>query len=321
MKLTGLAVACLLFSALPLGANITIGQEWLRQGKPVEAIHVFRKILREDPKNMAAQAGLASAMYALARYEEVMTVFPEEIKKGNIDLNKKDQEAFTILKMIGFSCFHNHQSKKAIIALSIAIKIQDDDPSIYNTLGLAYLHTGSAKLSEIAFRTAVNLEQENPVYINNLGASYLEQKLYREALLCFEQSVRLQPKYQNAWDNLWLSRERMNLVSMRGQYRYSYFLTATEAEKRQEIVDLQMKNEAEKKRLEALQARRKLEEAQRKAAEEKRREEARKRTEEEKKKLATTQLTNTTEQVSDNTAQSSEAVTNVQPKQSESTNR
>lgn len=321
MKVTAWALVCFFGITAGLSSSVEAGQDFLRQGKPVEAIYAFRKVLREDPKSMSAHAGLASAMYALARYEEVMTVFPEEIKKGNIDLNKKNHEAFTVLKMIGFASFRNRQSKKAIVALSIAIKIRDDDPSIYNTLGLAYLNTGSARLSEIAFRTAVNLDQENPVYVNNLGASYLEQRLYREALICFEKSVRLDPKYQNGWDNVWMGREKMNLASMRGQYKYSYFLTATESEKKQGATDLQARNEAEKKRMDAIQARKKAEEeAQKRAAEAKKRDEDRKRAEEEKRKLELIRQTNTAEQISSSKPRSMETLTNAQPVRSGSTN-
>jgi tetratricopeptide (TPR) repeat protein len=268
-----------------LFANVDTGRDLLRQGKTVEAVLQFRKALLDDSKNIAAHAGLAMAMYSLARYEEVMTVFPEEIKKGNIDLNKRDQDAFNILKMIGFASFKNQQSKKAIIALSIAIKIRDDDPSIYNTLGLAYLNTGSLRLSEIAFRTAVNLDQSNHIYINNMGAAYLEQKMHRDALLCFEKAVRMEPKYLTGWGNVWTSREKMNLPSMRGQYTYSYFLTATEEEKKQAAIDIAAKQDAEKRRQDALVQKKKAEEeAKRKANELKIKEEERKRLEEEKKK-------------------------------------
>jgi len=261
MKYLLAGILLVAFMASNIQANVEAGWDAYRKGKWVEAILAFRRVLKDDPKSLPAHAGLASAMYALSRFDEVMTVFPDEIKKGNIDLNSRSEDAFTILKMIGFACFRNKQSKKAIVALSVAIKIKDDDPAIYNTLGLAYLNTGSSRLSEIAFRTAVNLDDKNPVYMNNLGASYIDQKMYKDALSCFEKAVRLDPRYQNGWDNVWMGREKLGLPAMRGQYNYSYFSDATEDEKKQKSQGITQKSNADKKRIEPVQHKKHPEEA------------------------------------------------------------
>jgi tetratricopeptide (TPR) repeat protein len=206
-------------------------REAMAQSRYAEAAESYRAAISAQKNNIEAHAGLADALFALARYDEIITLFPEEIRKGNINLNQRGPEAMAILKNIGFSCYRSGQSKKAIVALSIALKIQDDDSSVYNTLGLAYLKTGSLPRAEIAFQTAVNLAPASPYYVNNLGAVYLDQKRYREALICFEKAVRNNTGYHTGWENIWLCREKLALPSYRGEYWFYYFVTATEAER------------------------------------------------------------------------------------------
>jgi len=279
---------------LPLRADIVSARTALQQSRFAEAAEAYHTVIRSQPKNMEAFVGLSHALYALARYDDIINYFPEEIRKGTIDLNLRSPEVMAILKNIGFACYRSGQSKKAIVALSIAVKIHDDDAAVYSTLGLAYLNTGSFRLAEIAFQTAVNLEPSSPYYVNNLGAAYLEQSMYREALLAFERSVRNDRSFQNGWGNIWLCREKLGLPSYRGEYWFSYFLTATmedklahqrylddERKKQESVLAVKRQQErqqedarlaAERERLrqeeEALEARRLLEEQQRNAAKE-----------------------------------------------------
>jgi len=233
----------------------------MQQNRFAEAAEEFRAVMQTDGSYMEAQAGLAEALFALARYDEIIAFFPEEIRKGNIDLNKRSPEVMTILKSIGFACYRSGQSKKGIVALSIAVKIRDDDPAVYNTLGLAYLHTGSHRLAELAFQTAVNLAPENSMYQNNLGAAYLEQKQYRDALICFENSVRSDKSYATGWGNVWLCREKLGLPIHRGEYWFWYFLTATQEDK----LAYQRALDEERKKQETATAAKKRQEEERQA--------------------------------------------------------
>ncbi|MDR2733948.1 MAG: tetratricopeptide repeat protein [Spirochaetota bacterium] len=208
-------------------ADVSGAQLALQQNRFAEAAEEFRAVIQAEGANMQAQAGLAEALFALERYDEIVAFFPEEIRKGNINLNQRSSEAMAILKNIGLACYRSGQSKKSIVALSIAVKIRDDDPAVYNTLGLAYLHTGAHRLAELAFQTAVNLAPENSPYWNNLGAAYLEQQQYRDALISFESSVRSDRSYNTGWWNIWLCREKLGLPSHRGEYLFWYFITAT----------------------------------------------------------------------------------------------
>jgi tetratricopeptide (TPR) repeat protein len=221
----------LLLLAAPLRADIVKAREAMQQSRFADAAEAYRAVIRTQKNNMEALTGLSDALYSLALYDDIVNFFPEEIRKGNIDLNQRSPEVMAILKNIGFACYQGGQSKKSIVALSIAVKIRDDDPSVYNTLGLAYLKIGSFRLAEIAFQVAVNLEPTSPFYVNNLGAAYLEQGMFREALIAFEKSVRLDRNYHNGWGNIWFSREKIGLPIHRGEYWYYYFLTATDDER------------------------------------------------------------------------------------------
>ena len=285
MKRAALIVVLSFVGVQLLVAGLAEGQGALVQGRFAEAAEAFRGVLRNDPSNLPAHAGLSTALYLLARYDEVIAFFPEEIRKGRIDLNRRGTEAMTVLKHIGFSCYRGGQSKKAIVALSIAVKIKDDDPAVYNTLGLAYLNTASFRLAEIAFQTAVNLSPKSPFYHNNLGAAYLEQKMFREALACFEKAVRNDGGYQNGWENIWLTREKLNLPSNRGDYHFAYFITATEDEKtawRQR--ETALRQDSERRRQEAIVRQRMEQERRKREAELKRIDEERRKQEAEKRR-------------------------------------
>jgi len=244
-------------------ADVNKARLAMQQNRFAEAAEEFRAVIQAEGSNMQAQAGLAEALFALERYDEIIAFFPEEIRKGNINLNQRSPEVMAILKNIGLACYRSGQSKKSIVALSIAVKIRDDDPAVYNTLGLAYLHTGSHHLAELAFQTAVNLAPANSMYLNNLGAAYLEQKQYRDALICFENSVRSDRNYYTGWGNVWLCREKLGLPSCRGEYSFWYFITATAEEKlaRQRALD------EERKKLDAAASAKKKQEEERKALE------------------------------------------------------
>jgi len=261
-----------LFLVFPLHADLARAHAAMQQSRFAEAAEEYRALVHAEKNNMEAQAGLANALYALARYDEIIALFPEEIRKGNIDLNQRTPEVMAILKNIGFACYRSGQSKRAIVALSVAVRIQDDDPSVYNTLGLAYLNIGSFRLAETTFQTAVNLAPASPFYVNNLGAAYLEQKQYREALICFEKSVRNDRNYHTGWENIWLSREKLGVPAYRGEYWFSYFITATDEERlaHQRYLDERKRDDDRKKQeaeLAVLAAKKQKEEEERREAE------------------------------------------------------
>ena len=277
----------LIFISIPIFGDFNRGIALYNQKNYWDAKEEFRKTLAVKKGHLPANAMLASCLYRLKKYSTILSYFPELIKNRTINLNDLSLKKYSclLLKQIGFACLQTGQSKKAIVALSIANKLINNDSTIYNSLGLAYLKIGKYRLAEISFQTAVNIYPSNYFFHNNLGAAYLEQGNFKMALQCFEKSVRINWNYENGWDNVWVSREKMGIKSNRGWKSFSYFSTASNKEKDED----RWKAEKERKRKERLkkeqqERERQNKEAARKQDEERRKKEAARKKDEERRK-------------------------------------
>ncbi len=209
-----------------LQGSLTAGFDYYNNGQYSKAAKEFIATLRSDPKSIKAHAYLARSFYKLRSYDKISQFFPNQIKIGNINLNDMVNARYSkmILMNVGAACLKLGQGRRAIIALSVANKLGDADPKIYNALGLAYLRTAEFRLSEVSFQMAINLDPKNYFYHNNLGAAYLELKMNRLALKRFERAVAINFGYMNGWDNIWTTRKSLGIKSNRGWRSYSYFI-------------------------------------------------------------------------------------------------
>jgi len=271
-------ISFFLILSLQLAGDFNRGVSLYKQKQYWDAKEEFRKTLTAEKGHLPANAMLASCLYRLRKYDAILSYFPILIRDRTINLNDLVQKKYSclLLKQIGFACLQTGQSKKAVVALSIANKLISNDPTIYNSLGLAYLKIGKFRLAEISFQTAVNLFPLNHFYHNNLGAAYLELGEYKMALRCFEKSVRMEWNYANGWDNVWVSRAKLGMASHRGWKSYSYFMTATDSEKER---DRWRQAKEQKERLHKEQLRREKEQARKRNEQRQKDEERRKKAE------------------------------------------
>ena len=276
----------LMLMTAPLAANFEKGMSLYNQNNYWDAKEQFRKVLTSEKGHLAANAMLAACLYKLRKYDAILSYFPGLIRDRTINLNdiSRKKYSFLLLKQIGFACLQTGQSKRAVVALSIASKLISNDPTIYNSLGLAHLKIGNFSLAEISFQTAVHLYPSNYFYRNNLGAAYLELGAFKMALKCFEKAVRMEWNYSNGWDNVWVAREKLGVTSHRGWKSYSYFSTATEAEKNRDKWKKEKEERERKERLRKERERKERLDKEKKEREKKRQRDEKRRKEQEERK-------------------------------------
>lgn len=230
---TAVCVLVLLGAGVPLAADYNSGVARFNARNYWGAVADFRAVLQANPGHMPSWAYLSSALYALGQYQQLVNEIPPAIKAGHIDLNNKQfaGNAFWILKNIGNACLQLGLNHKAIVSLNLANRVINTDHTVYNGLGLAYLRTGKFWQAEFFFQTAINLQPNNYFYLNNRGAALLQMQKYKEALACFEKAVRLNWNYQNGWENLWATREKLGLAANRGWKSLSYFASISDEER------------------------------------------------------------------------------------------
>ena len=101
----------------------------------------------------------------------------------------------------------NGDFSKALISYQYALQLNPVNPAIYNRIGLAHLKLENFNQAEASFKAAIFFgESENnftkSVYYNNLGISYEAMNDIENAIKNFKISVRLNPSYQAAIENL-----------------------------------------------------------------------------------------------------------------------
>lgn len=87
-----------------------------------------------------------------------------------------------------------HQYQQAIREYESAIKLDDQNPFIYNALGLAYAALGDFREALKAFNDALQLNPDLTDVYNNMGMVYAEQGEKEKAFDAFSRAVR-NPNY------------------------------------------------------------------------------------------------------------------------------
>ena len=164
---------------------ISLARVYARTGKTNDANKVLNSVLKLNPKNADAKTVKASMMR----------------KDGDLDGAKKllrealghSPEAVETYKELALVYYEKKSYKYARLALLKAIKLKENDPSIYNTMGLIALKEGERDKAIAAFRKAVEVDDQFFPPHMNLSSMYLERGYFARALSSLDTAKRLQP--------------------------------------------------------------------------------------------------------------------------------
>jgi tetratricopeptide (TPR) repeat protein len=178
--------------ALP-EVNVTLGELYLRTGKPADAVTAYRRSLAAQPNNFDAMLGLARAYDASGD-----TKRSEETYKRAIQLQPAHFAGYS--KLAGF--YFNHGRREAAAEMFRKVtQLTPDNARAFANLGACYFALGQFDRALEVFQMSLALEPTDLAY-SNIGTVQYYLGRYPESAAAFEKSLALSPSHYQNWANL-----------------------------------------------------------------------------------------------------------------------
>ena len=172
---------------------LEIGVSFIEDGCPIEAVGIFKRILKSQPDNGLAHYNAGVAYHALGRLNLAVTHY---------------RRAIHLLPELG-QALHNlaqayadqNEVAQSIAAYQKALsKNPWDHKSAYN-LSLLFRRSGDYQYAIDACERAVRAKPDFAEAFSNLGLMYSELARFDEALVCLEQALLINPDLKEACYN------------------------------------------------------------------------------------------------------------------------
>jgi tetratricopeptide (TPR) repeat protein len=214
-----------LYSNLPAGlpgdnTKVYLGSEFIRLGRPYDAVPLLRQAVAELPDYAPAHFSLALALggtgeheQALAEYQTTVRLWPEDFKaQGALALALAEagraQEALDHFREaarlnpdsaaaqnnLAIALHLTGNAEESISHYESALALRPDWPEAHCSLALALAQNGRSAEAIQHFNEALRSQPGNADIHLNLGNLLMEVKRTPEALAQYEQAVSLQPE-------------------------------------------------------------------------------------------------------------------------------
>lgn len=198
------------------------------QGKPADAVPLFRKALEFSPENVRANTHLANALArtgslddAIAHYRKALDANPQAVEaQTNLGVALADQgeldEALACYRKaleseprhiealadMGIALFRQGQTDLAVADLGKALEIQPDFPQAHVNLGVVLMQKGSLDEAIQHFEAALQKDPDNGEAHSNLAVTLLHMGKLNEAIPHLEKAVAAAPDSPELQANL-----------------------------------------------------------------------------------------------------------------------
>jgi serine/threonine-protein kinase len=173
--------------------NVTLGELYLKTGKPADAVTAYRRSLAAQPSNFDAMLGLARAYDASGD-----TKHSEETYKRAIELQPAHFAGYS--KLAGF--YFNHGRREAAAETFRKVtRLTPDNARAFANLGACYFALGQFDRALEVFQKSLALEPTDLAY-SNVGTVQYYMGRYPESAAAFEKSLALSPSHYQNWANL-----------------------------------------------------------------------------------------------------------------------
>jgi eukaryotic-like serine/threonine-protein kinase len=173
--------------------NATVGELYLRTGKPVDSVTAYRRALAAQPNNFDAVLGLARA------YEDNgETGRSEETYKRAIELQPAYFGGYS--KLAGFYFSHGRFTPAAEMFQKVT-RLTPDNAHAFANLGACYFALGRFDRALEVLQRSVALEPTDLAY-SNIGTAQYYLGHYAESAAAFEKAIALSPSHYLIWANL-----------------------------------------------------------------------------------------------------------------------
>jgi len=144
------------------------------------ALVIFREVLEDDPADIEALSGAATALWLLGRYDEALP-FQEKVVEAD------PEDAQTRMEL-GFN-YLNHQGRAldAVHVLEEGVMIEESEQMLMY-LGLAKRESGNLRGAEEAFREVIEINPSNGYAYNLLVSLLADQGRTEDAALVVEEA-------------------------------------------------------------------------------------------------------------------------------------
>ena len=186
------------------------------QGKALEAVPIFEKVIELDPKNPEALNNLSKAQFTAELYNGAIQSF--------LKLNKFYPNNPQILTDLGTSYAKLRQYEKAKVYLDQAIKLQPDYFIALTNMGNLLSDQGYFSEAVVCYEKAIAINSLYPEAWTNLGNALHELGMLKEAEEAHESALKINPNYAEAWSNIGnvlLDRKKADLANKSFQKAYS----------------------------------------------------------------------------------------------------
>ena len=173
---------------------IQLAFEYYQAGNLKEAEHIYKKILKKQPKHLDALHFLGIICYQLGNYDLAINYINKALQ-----LNPKNADAYNNL---GLALRGKGNLDEAIIYFQKAVQLNPIFTYAYNNLGVALKEKGELDESINCFQKALQL---NPSLANtyyNLGLSLQGKGQLDEAMNCYQKALQLNPNLADTYNTI-----------------------------------------------------------------------------------------------------------------------
>jgi predicted Zn-dependent protease len=189
----------------------------------------YRRVLAEDPKSAAANAGLAHLLIARKQYPEAETLLRAALKQSPDDPTLIAQLATTLAAQ---------DKAEAIPLIQKLHEAHPDDAAITRMLAELLADAGDFAGSDRLYTSLLAATPKDAALLIGHGQNLIRQLKYAEAFAAFDKASQLDPASADGWSGLAYAASRTNqpsitlhALTMRSKYLpelpSTYFLWAT----------------------------------------------------------------------------------------------
>ncbi len=184
--------------------NLQLGDALANANRCAEAIPVYERGARSDPKSAAPLERLALCQSALQQYSSAESTLVRA-------LNLAPSAAAWI--QLGGVRLRQGKVPEAIADFEKAIALDPESPDVYNTAGAVLFETGAVARAESALRRAIQLQPNSAPAHGNLANLLSATNRFEEARVHFEAALRYKENYNGARYNYALALTKVNRLS------------------------------------------------------------------------------------------------------------
>jgi hypothetical protein len=144
-------------------ADLSQARALLRDGRAQQAVALYRRLLQDDPRDVAALSGLGEALGALGRHPQAVTAFAAAVERAPDDA--------ALRFGLGNALYFSGSVDEALDQMQRADALAPDTPAVLNNLAVLHQAAGRPATAAPLLDRAIALAPDNATY--RLERAYL----------------------------------------------------------------------------------------------------------------------------------------------------